>query len=97
MLFVYGLNTSTGMVVYNSLMQSEVPEEIRGRVYTLMDVVWNFMQLVSLGRGGVLVDRLGVQVISYVGGILLIAAGLLGMRLLRDYTFKKPVLQEPVA
>ncbi|MHB8751640.1 MAG: MFS transporter, partial [Aggregatilineales bacterium] len=94
-LFVYGLNTSTGMVVYNSLMQREVPEEIRGRIYTLMDVVWNFMQLVSLGLGGVLVDRLGVQAIYYVGGTLLIAAGLLGMRLLRDYTFKAPVPQMP--
>jgi hypothetical protein len=42
-LFVYGLNTSTGMVVSNSLLQSQVPETIRGRVYTLLDVTWSLM------------------------------------------------------
>lgn len=94
-LVVYGLNTSTGMVVYNSLMQSEVPEEMRGRVYTLMDVVWNAMQLVSLVLGGVLVDRVGVRIVYYLGGALLIAAGLLGLRLLGGYTFHVPRLREP--
>ena len=96
-LAIYGLNTSTGMVVYNSLMQSEVPEALRGRVYTLMDVVWNAMQLVSLVLGGVLADRLGVRVTYYLGGALLLAAGLLGLRLLRGYTFKAPRPAEPLA
>ncbi len=89
-LFVYGLNTSTGMVVYNSLMQSEVPEEVRGRIYTLMDVVWNFFQLISLVLGGVLVDRIGIQAIYSISGVLLIGAGLLGLFLLHGYTFKEP-------
>src|SRR5207244_9708703 len=60
-LFVYGLNTSTGMVVYNSLMQSEVPEQVRGRVYTLMDGTWSIMRLVSLGLGGIAAEQLGIQ------------------------------------
>ncbi len=87
-LFVYGLNTSTGMVVYNSLMQSEVPEEVRGRVYTLMDATWNFMRLASLGLGGAIVDSVGIQPLYYVGGTLLSGAGLLGLWLLRDYAFE---------
>lgn len=87
-LFVYGLNTSTGMVVYNSLMQSHVPEGVRGRVYTLMDLTWSLMQLVSLGAGGLLVDRVGIQVVYYTGGALLALAGLLGLALLGNYAFK---------
>jgi predicted MFS family arabinose efflux permease len=66
-LFVYGLNTSTGMVVYNSLMQSQVPERVRGRVYTLMDLVWSLMRLASLGLGGALSDSLGVRIVYYLG------------------------------
>ncbi len=92
-LFIYGLNTSTGMVVYNSLMQGQVPEAMRGRVYTLMDVLWNLMQLLSLLAGGLLADRVGVQVIYYVGGTMLVGAGLLGMLLLRNYDFQEPVPQ----
>ncbi len=87
-LFVYGLNTSTGMVVYNSLMQSHVPEGVRGRVYTLMDLTWSLMQMVSLGIGGLLVDTVGIQVVYYAGGVLLAVAGLLGLALLGGYAFK---------
>jgi MFS family permease len=90
-LFVYGLNTSTGMVVYNSLMQSQVPEGVRGRVYTLMDLTWSLMRLVSLGIGGPLVDTVGVQAVYYVGGALLVGAGLLGLALLGNYAFKEPM------
>lgn len=87
-LFVYGLNTSTGMVVYNSIMQSEVPEVVRGRVFTLMDATWNLMRLISLGLGGALVATIGIQAIYWVGGTLLLLAGLLGLALLRAYPFK---------
>ena len=88
-LFIYGLNTSIGMVVYNSIMQSQVPETVRGRIYTLMDFVWNFMQLISLVLGGIFVDRLGIQTIYYIGGTLLIVTGILGLALLGDYRFDR--------
>src|SRR5687767_6098648 len=34
-LFVYGLNASTGIIVFNSTVQGAVPEQVRGRVFTL--------------------------------------------------------------
>lgn len=87
-MFIYGLNTSTGMVVYNSLLQSEVEEEVRGRVFTLFDIVWNLFRLVSLALGGVLVEIWGIQPVYYLGGGFLTGAGLLGLFLLRSYRFK---------
>lgn len=87
LLFIYGLNTSTGMVVYNSLLQSEVPSQVRGRVYTLFDIVWNLMRLTSLGLGGLLVDKVGIQMVYYLGGSLLMGSGLLGLALLSSYKF----------
>jgi len=82
-LFVYGLNTSSGMVTYQSVMQAEVPDEIRGRVFTLMDVGWNSSRLVSIALGGVLADHFGIIVVYYLGGVLLIGAGLLGLLTVR--------------
>ena len=58
-LFVYGLNTSTGMVVFNSTIQGAIPEAMRGRVFTLLDVDWSAFQLASLAVAAVIVDRLG--------------------------------------
>ncbi|MCI0577274.1 MAG: MFS transporter, partial [Chloroflexi bacterium] len=83
LLFIYGLNTSSGMVVYQTWVQRQVPDAVRGRVFTWLDVVWNVMKIVSLGLGGWLAERTSVEVVYYVGGTLLFISGLLGVNLLR--------------
>ncbi len=87
-LFVYGLNTSTGMVVFSSTIQGVVPTEVRGRVFTLLDVSWNVMRLLSLAIGGVMVDLVGIRPVFWAGGSLLALAGLLGLLLLGRYDFR---------
>jgi MFS family permease len=82
LLFAYGLNASTGVVVFNSTVQARVPEQVRGRVFTLLDITWNAMRLLSLGLGGLLVDQVGVQPVFWVGGVMLTLAGVLGLMLL---------------
>ncbi len=89
-LFIYGLNTSTGMVVFNSTVQGAVPEAVRGRVFTLLDVTWSAMRLLSLALGGLLVDAAGVRPLFWAGGTLLALAGLLGLALLGRYDFRRP-------
>ncbi len=89
-LFVYGLNTSTGMVVFSSTVQGAVPDRVRGRVFTLLDVTWNAMRLLSLGLEGLLVDIAGFRPVFRFGGSLLAVAGLLGLALLRHYAFHSP-------
>jgi len=86
-LFVYGLNTSTGMVVFNSTVQGAVPDDVRGRVFTLLDVTWSAMRLISLGIGGLIVDVLGIRELFWGGGGLLALAGILGLVLLGDHDF----------
>jgi len=86
-LFVYGLNTSTGMVVFNSTIQNVIPESMRGRAFTLLDVDWSVMQLLSLAIGGVIVQAFGIELVYGLGGSLLVLAGLLGLRLLKSFTF----------
>jgi MFS family permease len=86
-LFIYGLNTSTGMVVFNSTIQGAIPEAVRGRVFTLLDVTWSAMRLVSLGLGAIVVDRLGVEPLYWIGGTLLFLAGALGLALLGRMRF----------
>ncbi len=87
-LFVYGLNTSTGMVVFGSTVQGAVPDQIRGRVFALLDVTWSAMRLLSLGLGGLAVDAVGVRAVFWTGGALLALAGLMGMALLGRHDFR---------
>ncbi|MHB8575485.1 MAG: MFS transporter [Dehalococcoidia bacterium] len=93
-LFVYGLNTSTGMVVFNSTVQDAVPDAVRGRVFTLLDVTWNAMQLLSLAVGGAVVDAFGIQPLFWGSGGLLTLAGLLGLHLLGRHDFRKPLVTQ---
>jgi MFS family permease len=86
-LFVYGLNTSSGMVVFSATVQGAIPEKVRGRVFTLLDVVWNAMRLLSLAGGAVIVDVVGIQPLFWIGGVLLAGAGVLGLGLLGSYDF----------
>jgi hypothetical protein len=88
LLFVYGLNTSTGMVVFNSTVQGAVPDAVRGRVFTLLDVTWSAMRLLSLALGGMIVDALGVEPLFWLGGTLLCASGGLGLLLLGGYDLR---------
>ncbi|MDP9386364.1 MAG: MFS transporter, partial [Actinomycetota bacterium] len=78
-LAAYGLGTSTGTVTYNSVLQSVVPDRVRGRVFAFYDVVWQSSRLVSIGLGGVLADAAGIQAVYVIGGMLLLAAGGMGM------------------
>ncbi len=81
-LFVYGLNTSTGMVVFSSTLQSVIPEDVRGRVFTLLDIDWSIMRLISLAAGALAVDAVGIRPLFWAGGTLLTLAGGLGLHLL---------------
>jgi len=78
-LALYGVGTSTGNITYNSVLQTTVPDRLRGRVFAFYDVVWQTSRLVSIGAGGVLADRLGIVTVYWAAGALLIAAGTLGV------------------
>jgi predicted MFS family arabinose efflux permease len=78
-LAVYGVGTSMGMVTYNALLQAEVPADTRGRVFAGFDLLWQTGRLASLALGGLAADALGVQAVYVLGGVLLLAAGTVGL------------------
>lgn len=76
---LYGIGTSTGNVTYNAMLQTTIPDRLRGRVFAFYDVVWQTARLLSIGCGGVLADRFGIAAVYWAGGALLLAAGGLGL------------------
>jgi MFS family permease len=79
LLIIYGLNTSSGMVLYQTWVQQVVPDQVRGRVFTWLDVVWNVMKVISLGVGGWMATVWGIEAVYYLGGTTLVLAGLYGV------------------
>jgi MFS family permease len=77
-LVVYGLSTSTGSVTFSSLVQSRVPEDLRGRAFAGFDVLWQSGRMLSLLGGGLLADAVGIQAVYLLGGVLLLSAAAVG-------------------
>src|SRR5262249_3103452 len=74
----YGIGTSTGNVTFATVIQSHVPDRLRGRVFSAFDLIWQSMRLVSLLLGGLLADAAGIRAVYYTGGAVLAAAGRAG-------------------
>lgn len=78
-LALYGVGTSTGMIAYQTTLQTAVPPDVRGRAFALYDVLWNAARLTSLGLGGILADRLSIRSVYLAGGVLLALAATVGL------------------
>ncbi len=50
-------------VTFNSLLQAETPEHVRGRVFASVGLLWQSGRLVSLGLGGVVADLYGIETV----------------------------------
>ena len=77
-LLFYGLSTSIGNVTFSSLVQSRVPEDLRGRAFAGFDVLWQTGRMISLLGGGLLADAVGIRAVYLLGGLLLLAAAAVG-------------------
>ena len=77
-LAVYGLSTSTGNVTFASLIQSRVPQDLRGRAFAGFDMLWQSGRLLSLLGGGLLADAVGIRAVYLLGGLLLLTAAAVG-------------------
>lgn len=69
-LLVYGLNTSTGIVVSEATLQDAISDRVRGGVFMLLDITRNGKRLASLAVGGLLVDVVGIRALYWGGGCL---------------------------
>lgn len=85
-LTTYGVATSTGMVAYNSTLQTVVPPDTRGRAFAFYDVLWNTARLISLGLGGLLADALSIRAVYFASAALLTIAAAVGLTVPLDDT-----------
>jgi MFS family permease len=86
----YGVATSTGAVTFNSMLQAETPDHVRGRVFASMDMLWQTGRLASLAVGGILADTVGISAVYLLGGVLLLIAAGFGFASTRTAHMSRP-------
>ena len=80
-LVCYGVGTSVGNITFSSVIQAHVPDNLRGRVFSAFDLIWQSMRLASLLVGGPPADTAGIRAVYYAGGALLVIAAAAGLAL----------------
>ena len=81
LLAVLGLPVTGWMVSLQSLLQSAVPDQYRGRVFGAYDTTTTLFVLCGMGLGGALAGRLGIVLMLEVAGSLYILAMVVGLML----------------
>ncbi len=79
-----GVVTMSWMITAQTLLQLNVGDHYRGRIFGTLGAFSALMSLIGMGLAGALGDLLGVVVIASLGGALYLAAGLLAWVLLRE-------------
>ena len=73
-----------GLPTVPTLLQHIVPDELRGRVFSVQNVVLTALNILGMGAAGVAAELAPVQTIMVVGGAVSLFGGLIGFWVLRE-------------
>lgn len=74
-LLLDGLADSATVIAFATLAQRIIPDQLRGRFFTVMGTLFRSVVLLSVGLGGVLADTFGVRLTLIIGGFMVTLAG----------------------
>jgi MFS family permease len=84
----------------STIIQTAVPDEMRGRTGSANNALITTAQLVSMAVAGVLADAFGARNVFVIGGILVSLAGFVALFIFRGVTLTPisipTAMQEPV-
>ena len=82
-LFAAGLTITPLQAAGSTIIQTAVPDEMRGRTGSANNMFITTAQLVSMGLAGVLADMLGARQVFMLGGGLVVLAGIVALLIFR--------------
>jgi len=83
-LALMGICEAATSVAVPTLLQEIVPDELRGRVFSVQNVVLTALSVLGMGVAGIAADLAPIQTIMVVGGVISLFGGLLGFWVLRE-------------
>ena len=87
-LFFAGLFVTPIQASGATILQTAVPDEVRGRTGAANNALITTAQLVSMALAGVLADLVGARNVFVIGGVVVAAAGFVALLIFRGVEFK---------
>jgi len=93
-LFIVGLFITPLQASAQTIIQTAVPDEVRGRTGAANNAFISSANLVSMAAAGVLADALGVRIVFLISGAVVALAGLAAWVIFRGMEISPPVSRE---
>ena len=87
-LFLAGLMITPVQAAGSTIIQTTVPDEMRGRTGSANNALITTAQLVSMAAAGMLADALGARNVFVIGGVLVALAGVVALFIFRGIDLK---------
>ena len=82
-LFLAGLTITPVQAAGSTIIQTTVPDEMRGRTGSANNALITIAQLVSMAAAGLLADSFGARNVFILGGVIVALAGVVAMLIFR--------------
>jgi len=89
-LFLAGLSIPPITASVMTIIQTRVPDEMRGRTSAANNALMTGAQLISMAAAGLLADALGVKVVFLLSGAIVMLAGIVAAFIFRSKTSAPP-------
>jgi MFS transporter, DHA3 family, macrolide efflux protein len=93
---LFGIITSVNSIVQDTIIQTIVPENLRGRVYGAFGPITGPISLLSIGAGTSLAGVIGTRAVFFIAGLMEVAAVII-CRLLPSYRGVRNSLSEKMS
>jgi MFS family permease len=89
-LFFAGIFITPIQASGSTIIQTAVPDEVRGRTGSANNALITTAQLVSMGLAGLLADKLGARTVFVLGGAMVALAGFVAILIFRGVNLPLP-------
>jgi len=94
LLFFAGLCITPIQASGQTIIQTAVPDNLRGRTGAASNALISTANLISMGAAGLLADALGVRVVFVLGGLLVAASGVVAALMFKGFSLSQ--VEEPL-
>ncbi|MFX1512279.1 MAG: MFS transporter [Promethearchaeota archaeon] len=87
----FGMLETSFMIPFQVLSQETIPDSLRGKVFSVFNLIITVAQILGMGLGGLLADTIGIRLTLFINASIIAIASIVGFIILIMKKFEKDV------
>ncbi len=89
--FFFGMLETSFMIPFQTLSQETIPDSLRGKVFSVFNLIITVAQIIGMALGGLLADGIGIKNTFFLNGSIIAIASIVGLIILIMKKFEMDV------